>query len=443
MTSLPSRCGRADRPAPDVPLAEVDDDVGGRREPGRDQRSDGEDHRDRVAARVGDALRRSDLGALAGQFGQPVCPRLLVSAAVVLLVRRRVDEAMIGTQVDQALGRVEGRGQPRGRAVRQRKEHEVGAVEGLGGRLGEPQPRHRAQVRMQLAHQLAGIAVCGDGDDLEVGMRRHQAQHLAAGVSAGSGDRDPIPHVHNYASCRNFMQTRVVGRQFRRLRPCRRRCPPRSGLRCAQAADPLRAPQMQAYMKSAMPFLGVRVPIVRRLSRDLAQRHPIASRPELELVVRELWDGAAYREERYAATALLDTRAARALRSPDLLPLYRDLIVSGAWWDHVDEIAHRVGELRSGWPEVVTPDLRAWAVGGDIWLRRVSIICQLGAKQHTDLELLTAAIDASADEGEFFLRKAIGWALRDYARTDPDWVRAFVAARNLSPLSQREALKHL
>jgi 3-methyladenine DNA glycosylase AlkD len=159
--------------------------------------------------------------------------------------------------------------------------------------------------------------------------------------------------------------------------------------------------------------------------------------------VHELWDDAEYREERYAATALLDTRAARALRSPDLLPLCRDLIVSGAWWDHVDEVAHRVGELRSGWPAVITPKLRVWAVGDDIWLRRVSIICQLGAKQRSDLELLTTAIDASAGESEFFLRKAIGWALRDYARTDPAWVRTFVAARRLSPLSQREALKHL
>ncbi len=215
----------------------------------------------------------------------------------------------------------------------------------------------------------------------------------------------------------------------------------RAALRAA--ADPERAPQIQAYMKSAMPYLGVRVPDVRRLTRGIAERHPIASRTELERMVHELWDEAEHREERYAATALLDTRAARALRSPDLLPLYRDLIVGGAWWDHVDELAHRVGELRAGWPEVVTPALTQWAFGDDIWLRRVSIICQLGARQHTDLDLLTKAIDASAGESEFFLRKAIGWALRDYARTDPEWVRTFVAARRLSPLSRREALKHL
>ena len=85
----------------------------------------------------------------------------------------------------------------------------------------------------------------------------------------------------------------------------------------------------------------------------------------------------------------------------------------------------------------------AWIRSDDHWLRRVSIICQLGARGRVDLELLTAAIESSAGDRDFFLRKAIGWALRDYARADPAWVRHFVAAHELSPLSQREALKHL
>ncbi len=196
-------------------------------------------------------------------------------------------------------------------------------------------------------------------------------------------------------------------------------------------------------MKSALPFLGVSVPEVRRLTRAVAQRYPFPDRAVLESAVRTLWDGATHREERYAATALCDTRSARALRAPVLLPLYRDLVVAGAWWDHVDELAHRVGELRAGWPDEVTPELRRWAVADDIWLRRVAIICQLGAKGGTDLDLLRTAIEANAAEDDFFLRKAIGWALRDYARTDPDWVRRFVAGHQLSPLSRREALKHL
>lgn len=209
------------------------------------------------------------------------------------------------------------------------------------------------------------------------------------------------------------------------------------------AAEPARAPQMQAYMRSAMPFLGVGVPVVRRLTRAAAANHPFADRAELERTVRELWDEACYREERYAATALLDTPSARAVRSAELLDLYRDFIVSGAWWDHVDELARRVGELLVRWPAVVRPRVRSWIRSEDPWLRRVSIICQLGAHAATDVALLTEAIDANSADRDFFVRKAIGWALRDFARTDPDWVRRFVADHELSPLSRREALKHL
>ena len=94
-------------------------------------------------------------------------------------------------------------------------------------------------------------------------------------------------------------------------------------------------------------------------------------------------------------------------------------------------------------PESTRSQLYEWAAGEDVWLRRSSIICQLGLRERTDLKLLSYAIEASAAETNFFLRKAIGWALRDYARTHPDWVRRFVADRTLSPLSVREATKHL
>lgn len=213
--------------------------------------------------------------------------------------------------------------------------------------------------------------------------------------------------------------------------------------RLPSAADPARAPQMQAYMKSAMPYLGVRLPMVRQIVRDEVAADPFASRAELTDTVRALWDDAQYREERYAATAVCDTKSGRALRDPELLPLYRDLIVAGAWWDHVDELAHRVGELLRGWPGRVRPEIMRWTRADDRWLRRVSIICQVGAKGGTDRDLLSAAIEANRTERDFFLRKAIGWALRDYARTDPEWVRSFVTTRELSPLSRREAMKHL
>jgi 3-methyladenine DNA glycosylase AlkD len=196
-------------------------------------------------------------------------------------------------------------------------------------------------------------------------------------------------------------------------------------------------------MKSAMPFLGVRVPQVRALVRAQAKLRPSASTDALRDTVLRLWREAAYREERYAATELMNTRSARALRAPNQIELCAELITTGAWWDHVDEVSHRVGELLVTFPAEIRPVVQSWQTADDHWLRRSSIICQIGARERTDLDLLTAAIEASAAETDFFLRKAIGWALRSYAFTDPEWVRAFVASHDLSPLSVREALKHL
>jgi len=209
------------------------------------------------------------------------------------------------------------------------------------------------------------------------------------------------------------------------------------------AADPVRAPQMQAYMKSAMPYLGVRGPEVRRIVHAAAKVRPPVTTDALARTAAAMWREAAYREERYAATALLGVPPARRLQTLELLPLYHEMITTGAWWDHVDEVAHRIGELLMMYPAELRPTLSGWARDPDRWLRRTSVICQVGLRGATDAGLLSDVIVANLGERDFFLRKAIGWALRDYARTEPDWVRAFVAAHELSPLSQREALKHL
>jgi len=214
----------------------------------------------------------------------------------------------------------------------------------------------------------------------------------------------------------------------------------RSGLRAA--ADPDRAPQMQAYMKSSMPYLGVPVPAVRALVRAEAKARPPASTDALADTAAALWREAAHREERYAASALTAVPAARRLQTMALLPLYREMITAGAWWDHVDEVSHRVGGLLVAFPADLAPIIHAWARDPDRWLRRSAVICQLGLKDATDPALLADVVRANLTDRDFFLRKGIGWALRDYARTDPDWVRAFVDAHELSPLSRREALKH-
>lgn len=214
----------------------------------------------------------------------------------------------------------------------------------------------------------------------------------------------------------------------------------------AEAGDPERAVGQQAYMKSTMPYRGITLPELRRLLRPLLAEHPPQSREHWESTVRELWDHAEFREERYAATALVQHRAATPWRDGDALPLARHLIVTGAWWDHVDDLAvHLVGEALRADPERVRPVLVGWASDDELWLRRTSVMCQVQALGDVDRDLLRLAIEANVDDRTFWLRKAIGWALRDLARADPDWVRSEVArlGERLSGLSRREALKHL
>ena len=227
---------------------------------------------------------------------------------------------------------------------------------------------------------------------------------------------------------------------------------PITRVRAALAAggDPQRAVAQQRYMKSAMPFYGLGLPAVRSTLRPILREHPPATREVWEATTRALWDEATHREERYAAIELTGIAAARPWQDPAALALYEHLVRTGSWWDYVDPIASgRVGLILRGHRAATTPVIRSWAVGDDLWVRRTAILCQLQAGADTDLDLLTAAIDANtlgtAFGSEFFIRKAIGWALRQHARTDPDWVRSFVAARSarLAPLSMREALKHL
>ncbi len=218
----------------------------------------------------------------------------------------------------------------------------------------------------------------------------------------------------------------------------------RAGL--AAAGDRERAERMRAYMKSAMPFRGVPAPALKQVCRDVLPAHPIEDRASWAATVRTLWDDAAFREERYAALALTGHRSSRRWQDAGTLPLYEHLAVTGAWWDYVDEIAaNRVGPILAGDPAVVAPVLLDWSAGEDVWLRRVAILAQLKARGATDTALLRTCLEPSLGRSEFFLRKAIGWALREYARTDPTWVLAYVADREdrLAPLSRREALKHL
>jgi 3-methyladenine DNA glycosylase AlkD len=208
---------------------------------------------------------------------------------------------------------------------------------------------------------------------------------------------------------------------------------------------PERAAGMQAYMKSAMPYLGVTSVPLREVCRGAFAEWTLASFDDWRDTVRALWFEASFREERYAALELIGARQYRGFRTLEALPLYRELIVDGAWWDLVDGLAtHEIGDLLRAYPAEMRPLLLEWSDGVDMWLRRTSIICQVGFKHTTDRELLYACIEPSMDSREFFLRKAIGWALREYAKSEPRAVLVYVEANaaRLSGLSKREALKH-
>jgi 3-methyladenine DNA glycosylase AlkD len=211
------------------------------------------------------------------------------------------------------------------------------------------------------------------------------------------------------------------------------------------AGDAERAQGMQAYMKTTMPFWGVPHPVMRKLARELFKRHPVTTRAEWLGVAEDLWRQAEHREEWYAAIEWTGLPVANAWQRANLLPLYEEMIVTSAWWDTVDELAvHRVGPLLRYEPTVMRPTLLRWSKDENIWRRRTAILSQLDFKEDTDLKLLFATIEPSLERKEFWLRKAIGWALRHQARVHPKQMLAYVRAnrQSLSGLSRREALKH-
>jgi 3-methyladenine DNA glycosylase AlkD len=214
----------------------------------------------------------------------------------------------------------------------------------------------------------------------------------------------------------------------------------------AAHGDPERAVHQQAYMKSALPFHGLSSPQLRALLKPHLATYAPADRAEWEATVRELWDTATHREEWYAALSIARHRVARQWRDPASLPLWRHLVLTGAWWDVCDEIAgHLVGDVLARHRIAVTPVIFAWVTDDDLWVRRVSVLCQHLLGADTDLDLLTHAIEANLDDTSFWMRKAIGWALRDHSRVDPDWVTAFVDryGDRMSGLSRREALRRI
>ncbi|BCB83416.1 DNA alkylation repair protein [Phytohabitans suffuscus] len=206
------------------------------------------------------------------------------------------------------------------------------------------------------------------------------------------------------------------------------------------ARDPGRAPAMAAYMRDQFAFLGIQSPVRRVLAREVLDGLSRPGEDDLRDVAEACW-ALPEREYQYFACDLL-RRHARVC-SAAFLDTARFLVVTKPWWDTVDILAaYLVGPLVSAHPALVST-MDEWVDGEDKWLVRTAILHQLRHKERTDAARLFRYCTRQAGHPDFFVRKAIGWALREYAKTDPSAVRAYVAGHRLAPLSAREALKNL
>ncbi|MDR2152540.1 MAG: DNA alkylation repair protein [Helicobacteraceae bacterium] len=205
------------------------------------------------------------------------------------------------------------------------------------------------------------------------------------------------------------------------------------------AADPEKAAPMSAYMRGKFAFLGIPMPMRKRLSRDFL--NAIDKKFVDWDFVFECWRQSE-REFQYLAVDYL-SKVSSAL-SPLDIPNLHDLVVDKSWWDSVDGLNTIIGAVALCHPEL-NDTLLNWSVDQNFWLRRVAIDYQLKRREKTDAALLGRIIENNFGQTEFFINKAIGWALREYSKTNPKWVRTFIKTHKdkMSPLSIREASKYI
>ena len=206
-------------------------------------------------------------------------------------------------------------------------------------------------------------------------------------------------------------------------------------------ANPTLAAPMKKYMRDQFEYLGIKSPQFKALMKEIRDEHGLPPVAELDVIARDLWS-LPQREFQYAATSLIGRMEKELPR--DFAKTFEYLITHKSWWDTVDTLAGgAVGVHFQRFPDVREKSLAKWRKSDDFWLRRTCILFQLNYKEETNFDLLCDLIRENLGSKEFFINKAIGWALRQYARTDSKAVKKFVKAADLHPLSRREAMKHL
>ena len=207
-----------------------------------------------------------------------------------------------------------------------------------------------------------------------------------------------------------------------------------------RVGDSIKAPQMKAYMKTEQPFYGVQSKLRKQIFRDAIKKYPIESREEWETVILELWNGT-HREEMYQALEVAERY--KIYHDESAWELFEILLRTATNWDTVDWLSSNlIGQLAYKYRHF-EKQLVEWSDDENFWVRRASLLAHLKHKEKTNTKLLSHSILKLAYEKEFFIRKAIGWVLRQYSYTDPVWVIQFVDKyeNKLSGLSKREALK--
>jgi len=204
-------------------------------------------------------------------------------------------------------------------------------------------------------------------------------------------------------------------------------------------ANPEAALPMKKYVKDRYDYLGITSPERRELYKVHWQKHGLIPHDKTEEIVKWCWE-TQYREYQYFAMESLGKNAKIAEKS--IIDLYEYMITHKSWWETVDFIApHLIGVYFSKYPDQIKTTTNKWMASGNMWLHRTCILFQLKYKSKTDTLLLESFIEPLTESKEFFIRKAIGWALREYSKTNPEYVIQFVNTHRLSGLSEREALK--
>ncbi|WP_242637701.1 MULTISPECIES: DNA alkylation repair protein [Bacillaceae] len=203
----------------------------------------------------------------------------------------------------------------------------------------------------------------------------------------------------------------------------------------------LLAEPMMNYMKGHFLFLGIKSPLRKELEKQFFKETGVLREPFNKELVEELWSE---KEREYQYTALTYLEKIMNKLQKDDLSFMEQLITTKSWWDTVDALAPKpVGKIAEMFPEVVEEMIDGWAIHDNMWLRRAAILFQLKYKQKTNEKKLYQYIRQNADSKEFFIQKAIGWALREYSKTNPLSVQRFIEGQSLAPLSIREGSKYL